>query len=198
MLHLCQIIRTFHYNYLNKPTTMSLPINFTPLLAQFIVKLKPRVEALTKQNFSKPTKTDSTSKHAKKNWNFSFYIVFGLVLIASTSSIFNHIPAVWYFLLARFSSNSLTFSYKSSIFYSPFGFSSWILARKFLLSRIWFQFQFFSTNPSLVFRDFLLMYLIGFPPLSLTKILEIFSPTTTTFLLTYKLVKACILKKSKL
>ncbi len=100
VLHLCKLFSTFHRDHPEKQTATSPPIDSAPPMARPKVKL--RAEILSKQKSKRPSDNSSTSKRAKKTWTSSFYLVFGLLSIASKISSQSRDPAslnpaVWFF-----------------------------------------------------------------------------------------------------
>lgn len=57
--------------------------------------IKPRVEISIKRKHNRPAKSNGISKRTKKSWTFSFYLVFGLILIAG-----KRFPQLYNFCLA--------------------------------------------------------------------------------------------------
>ncbi len=64
VIHLCKLISNFYYDYPEKPTATSPPIDSAPPMAR--PKVKPRAETSSKQKQGRPAKISSTSKRAKK------------------------------------------------------------------------------------------------------------------------------------
>ncbi len=100
VIHLHKLISNFHRDHPEKPTATSPPIDSAPPMAR--PTIKPKTETSSKQKQSRPAKDSSASKHAKKTWTSSFYLVFGPVSIAGKRSPKSRDPAllrpaVWFF-----------------------------------------------------------------------------------------------------
>ncbi len=67
VLHLCTLINTFYYDYVERPTATSLLINSGLPMARSIVKFTIRAEvSSTKQKRDRAAKDSGAKKHAKR------------------------------------------------------------------------------------------------------------------------------------
>lgn len=114
--YLWRFVTNFHKEYSEKSIMISLPIDFTLIMAKPTIRPKTSI----KQKYGWPNKVHNTSKSANKSWAFDFYLIFNLISMIGKSST----SVRWSSSINWFSSSSLTIICKILIFYSFFGFFS--------------------------------------------------------------------------